>query len=43
VDAKGEIASCATVWYDDVNRLGILEPVEASQRRDAPTDSNIHG
>lgn len=27
VDADGEIASFATVWYDEQNQIGILEPV----------------
>ena len=27
LDHKGEIASFATIWYDDLNRIGILEPV----------------
>lgn len=27
IDKKGEIASFTTVWYDEVNSIGILEPV----------------
>jgi predicted N-acetyltransferase YhbS len=27
LDQKGEIASFAGIWYDDLNKIGILEPV----------------
>ena len=27
VDGNGEIASFAGIWYDDLNKIGILEPV----------------
>ncbi|NLM97447.1 MAG: GNAT family N-acetyltransferase [Halanaerobiaceae bacterium] len=27
LDYKGEVVSFATIWYDDLNKIGILEPV----------------